>query len=86
MKQGVSIKSFNEKILRSKLISAQKFLKEKKYTEALAILEKLISPKSPISLVYMLRGDAMTGLIVAVLMGMVSYGIAAWFMNINKKD
>jgi len=28
----------------------------------------------------------MTGLIVAVLMGMVSYGIAAWFVNINKKD
>jgi len=28
----------------------------------------------------------MTGLIIAVLMGMVSYGIAVWFMNINKKD
>ncbi len=62
MTQGLSINSFEMKTLRSKLISAQKLLKEKKYTEALKISNNLIKAHKSVPLVHMLRGDVMTGL------------------------
>ena len=62
MKKRTAIKYFDDNVLRTHLVSAQKFLQEKKYTEALEISENLLKANKPIPLIYMLRGDAMAGL------------------------
>ena len=62
MKNGMSKKYFDNDILRSQLISAQKFLREKKYAEALDISENLLNASKPMPVIFILRGDALAGL------------------------